>query len=123
MQFIIDQYKRFYSKPRIYNKLKKIWLKKHPWVELGNGVTFDIHSRILGTPLMVKNYTIFQGLISARGNAPVTIGRHCLIGENLFILTSTEMLKKEDLIGEKTGSECTCKRTSKPVRGRTRAGR
>ena len=86
---------------KTYNKFKNTWLKKHSWVELGNGVIFDINSRILGTPLMVKNHTTFQGLISAKGNAPIAIGHHCLIGENLFILTSTELLKKEDLIGEK----------------------
>lgn len=86
---------------RIDNKFKNTWLKKHPWVELGDGVIFDINSRILGTSLMVKNHTTFQRLISAKGDAPIAIGRHCSIGENLFILTSTELLKKEDLIGEK----------------------
>ena len=86
---------------KIYNKFKKIWLKKHPWVELGNEVVFDINSRILGTPLMVKNHTTFKGLISAKGNAPISIGCNCRIGKNLFILTSTEQLKKEDLIGER----------------------
>mgnify|MGYP001618684881 CR=1 FL=1 len=86
---------------KIDNKFKNTWLKKHPWVELGDDVIFDINSRILGTPLMVKNHTTFQGLISAKGNAPIAIGRNCLIGKNLFILTSTGLLEKEDLIGEK----------------------
>jgi len=87
MRFITDHYNWLYPKERNYNKLKNIWLKKHPWVELGNSVMFDINSRILGTPLMVKDYTILKGLMSAKGNAPIMIGRHCLIGKNLFILT------------------------------------
>jgi len=88
-----------YPLPKNYFILKKQWIKKNPWVKIGNEVQFPLQSKVLGTSTEIKNRSWINGPFTIKGSAKVTIGKYCAIAENLFIITSNHQLNSVDIQG------------------------
>lgn len=69
------------------------------WRSIGKNVIFNKNSYIGGNPIEIKNNTIVKGFLSTRGNATITIGKNCQIGNNLFIIASYKPIGLDYLKG------------------------
>lgn len=72
-----------------------LWIKKHPYSFIGKKVVLNDSSYIGGNPLEIKDYTAFKGFLSTRGNANITFGSNCMIGNNLFIIASYKPVSQD----------------------------
>lgn len=72
-----------------------LWIKKHPYSFIGKKVTLNESSYIGGNPLEIKDGTTFKGFLSTRGNANITFGNNCVIGNNLFIIASYKPISQD----------------------------
>ncbi|MFA6081593.1 MAG: CatB-related O-acetyltransferase [Patescibacteria group bacterium] len=88
-----------YPLPQAYAGLLKNWLKKNPWVTIGDGVTFPLKTKVLKTKLEIKEGTIINGPMVVKGSGNVTIGKYGGIAENLYIISSNHKTNYIDVSG------------------------
>lgn len=88
-----------YPPKKNYKKLLANWLKKNPWVTIGDGVMFPLETKVLGTKTHIKDGTIINGPMVIKGSGSVTIGKYCGIAENLYIISSNHKIDYADLGG------------------------
>lgn len=82
-----------------YNDLLKEWLNKHPWVTISKGVKFPLETKVLGTPLEIKDGTVINGPMVIKGSGNVAIGKYGGIAENLYIISSNHIMNQADVAG------------------------
>lgn len=82
-----------------YRKLLDKWLKKNPWVRIGDGVMFPLQTKVLGTKTYIKDGTIINGPMVIKGSGSVSIGKYCGIAENLYIISSNHKTDYADIGG------------------------
>jgi len=88
-----------YPLPKEYKELLRNWLKKNPWVTVGEGVTFPLETKVLGTRLEIKDGTIINGPMVIKGSGNVSIGKYGGIAENLYIISSNHKMNYADVGG------------------------
>lgn len=88
-----------YPPQKNYKKLLGKWLKKNPWVMIGDGVMFPLETKVLGTKTHIKVGTIINGPMVIKGSGSVTIGKYCGIAENLYIISSNHKIDYADIGG------------------------
>lgn len=88
-----------YPPPKNYRKMLDEWLKKNPWVTVGDGVMFPLGTKVLGTKTQIKDGTIINGPMVIKGSGNVTIGKFCGIAENLYIISSNHKTDYADIGG------------------------
>lgn len=88
-----------YPLPNNYSKLLKNWLKKNPWVTVGECVIFPLETKVLGTKLEIKDGTIINGPMIVKGSGNVSIGKYGGIAENLYIISSNHKMGYSDVGG------------------------
>ena len=88
-----------YPPPKKYGELLKSWLKKNPWVTIGDGVSFPLETKVLGTKLEIKDGTIINGPMVIKGSGNVSIGKYGGIAENLYIISSNHKMNYADVGG------------------------
>jgi len=91
-----------YIKPKDYNHLLKLWLKKNPWVKVGYKVEFPIESKVLGTLTEIKDCVYINGPMVIKGSGKVTIGKYSVIAENFRIISSNHRIDRADMQGKFT---------------------
>src|SRR3990167_8414741 len=88
-----------YPPQKNYKKLLGNWLKKNPWVTIGDGVMFPLETKVLGTKVLIKDGTIINGPMVIKGSGNVTIGKYSGIAENLYIMSSNHKINYADVGG------------------------
>ncbi len=88
-----------YPPPKNYKKMLDSWLKKNPWVTVGDGVMFPLETKVLGTNTYIKDGTIINGPMVIKGSGNVTIGKYCGIAESLYIISSNHKMDYADVGG------------------------
>lgn len=88
-----------YPPAKNYKKMLDNWLKKNPWVTIGNGVIFPLETKVLGTKTHIKEGTIINGPMVIKGSGNVTIGKYGGIAENLYIISSNHKIDYADVGG------------------------
>ncbi|EKE14761.1 MAG: acetyltransferase (isoleucine patch superfamily)-like protein [uncultured bacterium] len=88
-----------YPPQKNYGKILSDWLKKNPWVTIGDGVMFPSETKVLGTITNIKDGTIVNGPMVIKGSGSVTIGKYGGIAENLYIISSNHKIDHADLGG------------------------
>lgn len=88
-----------YPPPKNYKKMLSNWLKKNPWVTIGEAVMFPLETKVLGTKTHIKDGTIINGPMVIKGSGNVTIGKYCGIAENLYIISSNHKIDYADVGG------------------------
>lgn len=88
-----------YPPAKNYKKMQHDWLKKNPWVTVGEAVMFPLETKVLGTKTDIKDGTIINGPIVIKGSGNVTIGKYCGIAENLYIISSNHKTDYADIGG------------------------
>lgn len=88
-----------YPPQKNYKKLLANWLKKNPWVTIGDCVMFPLETKVLGTKTHIKDGTIINGPMVIKGSGNVTIGKYGGIAENLYIISSNHKTNYADLGG------------------------
>lgn len=82
-----------------YGKMFDNWLRKNPWVTIGEGVMFPLGTKVLGTITDIKDGTIINGPMVIKGSGNVTIGKYGGIAENLYIISSNHKTDYADIGG------------------------